>query len=114
MLDGEGRSDWARLHRRHRLLDAQKIARAAVTEPAVIFAFDLLWLGGADFRTRTLLQGKDALYRTLPSNRRMRYASHIVDSCSDIWQLAMAMDLEGIVAKRAESAYTAGRSNYWQ
>jgi bifunctional non-homologous end joining protein LigD len=97
-----------------RLSDPRKIARAAVTDPAVIFTFDLLWLNGADFRTRTLLHRKAALHRTLPANRRIRYASHIVDSCVDIWQLATAMGLEGIVAKRADSIYAAGRSHLWQ
>jgi bifunctional non-homologous end joining protein LigD len=65
-------------------------------------------------RGRPVLQRKDALYRTLPANRRIRYASHIVGSSTEIWQLATAMDLEGIVAKRADSRYVAGRSNYWQ
>lgn len=114
MLDAEGRADWNRLHDRHRLRDAKRIARAAVADPAAIFAFDLLWLDGADFRPRALLQRKDALHRTLPANRRIRYAAHIPDSCADLWQMAVAMDLEGIVAKRADSAYMAGRSNWWQ
>jgi hypothetical protein len=57
------------------------------------------------------LQGKDALHRLLPANRRIRSATNIPDSCSDLWQLADTMELEGIVAKRADSAYTAGRSD---
>ena len=70
MLDQEGRSVWERLHGGHRLKDPQKIARAAVSDPAVLFAFDLLWLNGADIRGRTLLDRKDALYRTLPAAER--------------------------------------------
>lgn len=114
MLDREGRSVWERLHGRHRLKDPKKIARAAMSDPAVLFAFDLLWLNGADIRVRTLLERKDALYRTLPANRRVRYATHIPNRSADLWQLATAMDLEGIVAKRADSTYSAGRSDYWQ
>jgi bifunctional non-homologous end joining protein LigD len=114
VLDTEGRSVWERLHNRHRLKDPKKIARAAIEDPAAIFAFDLLWLNGADFRPRPLLQRKDALHRLLPANRRIRFATHIPDSCSDLWELAESMELEGIVAKRADSAYTAGRSDCWQ
>jgi bifunctional non-homologous end joining protein LigD len=114
VLDTEGRSVWERLHARHRLQDPAKIKHAAASEPAVIFAFDLLWLDGADLRARALLQRKDALHRMLPANRRIRYAAHVNDDCSDLWQLANAMDLEGIVAKRGDSFYSAGRSDYWQ
>ena len=114
VLDQEGRSDWERLHGRHRLKDSGKIARAAIEDPAAIFAFDLLWLNGADFRPRPLLQRKDALHRVLPANRRIRFATHIPDSCSELWKLANEMELEGIVAKRGDSAYTAGPSDCWQ
>lgn len=114
ILDNAGRSVWERLHDRHRLKDTRKIARAATDDPAVLFAFDLLWLNGADFRPRALLERKAALYSTLPANRRIRYATHINDSCAELWQLANDMDLEGIVGKRADSVYTAGRSDFWQ
>jgi bifunctional non-homologous end joining protein LigD len=77
MLDNEGRSNWARLRSRHRLKEPKRIARAAATHPAAIFAFDWLWLDGADFRSRTLLQRKDALYRTLPANRRILWSANI-------------------------------------
>ena len=80
----------------------------------MIFAFDLLWLNSADFRTRTLLERKDVLYRTLPASRRVRYATHILNSSAELWQLATAMDLEGIVAKHADSTYSAGRSDRWR
>ncbi|HYC44896.1 MAG TPA: hypothetical protein VED01_05365 [Burkholderiales bacterium] len=114
VLDREGSSVWERLHERHRLKDPKKIARATIEDPAAMFVFDLLWLDGADFRPRPLLQRKDALHRMLPANRRIRYAAHINDNCADLWRLANAMDLEGIVAKRSDSPYEAGRSNYWQ
>jgi len=36
------------------------------------------------------------------------------DSSAEIWQLAVQMELEGILAKDAGSIYTAGRSTRWQ
>ena len=114
VLDEQGRPVWERLHGRHRLKDARRIRQAAQADPAAIFAFDLLWLDGADFRQRPLLQRKAALHGTLPANRRIRYAGHIAGSCAELWKLANDLDLEGIVAKDSQSIYTAGRSTRWQ
>lgn len=75
VLDERGRPIWERLHRRHRLKDARRIRYASEADPAALFAFDLLWLDGADFRQRPLLQRKAALHGTLPANRRIRYAA---------------------------------------
>jgi bifunctional non-homologous end joining protein LigD len=114
ILDNQGCPQWDRLQRRQVLRHTHRIRQAAAEHPAVIFAFDLLWLNGADLRDRTLLQRKDALYRALPANRRIRYARHVSNSSSEVWKLAVQMELEGIVAKDASSPYTAGTSTRWQ
>ena len=114
ILDSVGCPQWDRLQRRHVLRHTHRIRQAAVEDPAVIFAFDLLWLNGADFRQRTLVERKDALHRTLPANRRIRYTRHLPDSSAEVWKLAVQMDLEGIVAKDGSSPYSAGRSRRWQ
>ena len=113
ILDDHGCPQWDRLQRRHVLRHTHRIRQAAAADPAVIFAFDLLWLNGADFRSRPLLDRKDALHRTLPANRRIRYTRHIANSSSDLWRMAVQMDLEGIVAKDATSSYAAGRTTRW-
>ena len=89
------------LHKRHAQRSPARIQRAAISDPAAIFAFDLLWLNGADFRPRPLLERKAALHRTLPANRRVRYARHINDDSSALWEMAVRLELEGIVAKDA-------------
>lgn len=114
VLDEQGRSVWERVKGRHAQRSAARIRRAAAEDPAALFAFDLLWLDGADFRARPLLERKAALYHTLPANRRIRYAGHFADSSRELWQLAVQLELEGIVAKRADSPYSAGRSDAWQ
>ena len=101
MLDAQGRPQWDRLHKRHAQRSPERIQRAAVSDPAAIFAFDLLWLNGADFRPRPLLERKAALHRTLPANRRVRYARHLNDDCLRLWEMAVRLELEGIVAKDA-------------
>jgi bifunctional non-homologous end joining protein LigD len=113
VLDEQGRPIWERLTARHVIKNPARVRQAAAEDPAALFAFDLLWLNGADFRPRPLLERKDALYRTLPANRRIRYAAHFADSSKDLWQLAVELELEGIVAKDAASVYTAGRSSRW-
>jgi len=114
ILDENGCPQWDRLQKRHVIKNPQRIRRASIEDPAAIFAFDLLWLDGADFRKRTLLERKDALHRLLPANRRVRYARHMNDSSAEVWQLAVQMDVEGIVAKDGASIYTAGRTTRWQ
>jgi len=113
ILDDQGCPQWDRLQRRHVLRHTHRIQQAAVDDPAVIFAFDLLWLDGADVRPRPLLERKQALKGVLPANRRIRYTGHFANSCSDLWRLAVQMQMEGIVAKDVSSAYTAGRSTRW-
>ena len=114
VLDEQGRPEWDRLHRRHAVRQPERARRAASEDPAAIFAFDLLWLDGADFRPRPLLARKSALRGILPGNRRVRYAGHLADECSALWQMAVEMELEGIVAKQAVSPYIAGRATSWR
>jgi ATP-dependent DNA ligase len=44
----------------------------------------------------------------LGGNNRVKYAEHISDSSEAVWELAVQMELEGIVAKDAGSIYSAG------
>ena len=99
--DEQGRSQWERLRARHAIRNPARIRRAAAEDPAVIFAFDLLLLNGADFRPRPLVDRKGALYGLMPGNRRIRYAGHFADSSAELWALANELELEGIVAKDA-------------
>jgi bifunctional non-homologous end joining protein LigD len=113
ILDDCGRPQWDRLKRRHHLKHPGRIATAAVEEPACIFAFDLLWLDGEDYRSRPLLDRKSGLYDSLGQRGRIRHASHFANSAAELWKLAVQLDLEGIVAKDAQSIYTAGRTTRW-
>ena len=114
VLDDRGCPQWDRLKRRHVIKKPDRIRQAAAEDPAAIFAFDMLWLNGADLRPRPLLQRKAALHGILPGNRRIRYANHFADDCRDLWQLANDLELEGIVAKDGASIYSAGRTTRWQ
>src|SRR5687768_13292941 len=87
-------ASWERLKARSAIRKPERVRQAAAVDPAALFAFDLLWLNGADFRQRRLLERKAALHRLLPANRRIRYAGHFLDCCKELWTLANEHELE--------------------
>jgi bifunctional non-homologous end joining protein LigD len=72
-------------------------------EPASYVAFDLLWLDGRDFRALPLWRRKRALEK-LVSGTRVGYVEHSGDP--RLFDAAVQMDLEGIVAKRRADPYS--------
>jgi bifunctional non-homologous end joining protein LigD len=114
LLDGEGRSDFERLARRSRLRRAISIEHGARTAPACLFAFDLLELGGKDYRGRPLIARKAALNKVLAGSRRILYTDHVAEDGIKLFLLAEELRLEGIVAKRTDAPYPrGGRSRDW-
>jgi bifunctional non-homologous end joining protein LigD len=66
------------------------------------YAFDLLWLDGADLRGRPLLERKARLRELVPaSDRRLLYVEHVTCDGAAFLSAAAAMDLEGVVGKYA-------------
>jgi bifunctional non-homologous end joining protein LigD len=69
-------------------------------------AFDLVWLNGEDLTQLPLLTRKDKLKRILPSrSAHILYVDHSRGNGTALYRLACQLDLEGIVAKRADSVY---------
>jgi len=78
------------------------------TKPVRYFAFDLLWLNGRDLRSLPLQWRKTELKRLLPARSGdVLYVDHTKGAGTDLYRLACQLDLEGIVAKRADSPYGA-------
>lgn len=63
---------------------------------------------------RPLLERKSKLFDTVGQHGRVRHAGHFANSSVELWQLALQLELEGIVAKDASSVYAAGRTTRWQ
>jgi bifunctional non-homologous end joining protein LigD len=80
---------------------------AAVT----YFAFDLLSLDGEDLRPLPLEARKRRL-AALVRGSDIRYSEHFADGDA-LFAKACAARLEGIVCKRRDAPYTAGRSSDW-
>src|SRR5437667_10554030 len=70
--------------------------------PPCFFAFDLLTRDGMDLRTERLIDRKQELRRLLAKIGPpflLRYAEHVEDSGTALFQRICELDLEGIVAK---------------
>ena len=113
MLDGEGKPDFARLQQRAQLARASEIQRAALTTPVTYMVFDLLGAAGYDLRGLPLVGRKALLARILPALGPLRYAEHIPAHGEALLAQVVARGLEGVVAKRAQSAYKSTRSRDW-
>lgn len=77
--------------------------------------FDLLHIDGIDISEAPLLARKQLLARVLPSPpARLSYSSHVPGDGEGALALASSQGFEGIVSKRADRPYRAGRSNDWR
>lgn len=110
VLDDMGRSDFDRMHAR-----AMRRRWYEGADLVAYCAFDLLAYRGKDMRGQPLEARKRRLRQLLPpASRELRFL--FVDSVEDgewLYQAALALELEGIVAKRAGSLYVAGYSWQW-
>ena len=91
-------------------------ALGAHPERIAYAAFDLLYLNGYDLREQPLAMRKELL-RTLladePPTGTLRFADHIDSSAHELYARACSAGLEGVVCKRADSRYVAGRGRDW-
>ena len=78
------------------------------------FAFDLLELDGENLKSLPLVERKDQLKRLLkPANGAVRFADHVRGDGAAVFEKACRLGAEGTIAKKADSAYRAGRSSGW-
>jgi bifunctional non-homologous end joining protein LigD len=113
VLDERSRPSFARLQKRALLQRSADIARAAVELPATLFVFDLLGFEEFDLRPLPLLRRKRILQRVLPRDGPLRYADHVEQEGEAFYEEVRKLRLEGMVAKRADMPYRAGRSPHW-
>jgi bifunctional non-homologous end joining protein LigD len=108
-LDGEavvcgpdGVADFNALHSRRRLREA------------ILYAFDLLELDGADMRPQALGKRKAKLAKLLARvGAGIVLNEHIVADGAVVFAQACRMGFEGIVSKRLDAPYRSGRSGDW-
>ncbi len=105
-LDRDGRTSFGALQ------DALSNGR---TGKLVYYAFDLLHRDGRDLRGLPLRDRKAALDELLGSQQEgmIRLSEHLASDAAQVRTEACKVGLEGIVCKRLDSPYQAGRSRDW-
>jgi bifunctional non-homologous end joining protein LigD len=81
--------------------------------PVFLYAFDVLWLDGHDVRKLPLRSRKRLLRDALEFEGPVRLTPHRNENGEAFYEEACRKRWEGLIAKRAESPYTASRSRDW-
>lgn len=80
----------------------------------VYFVFDLLYANGIDLRGAALVDRKRALQQLLQGVPPIiQYSDHFAVPGPEFFKNACALGLEGMVSKRADGTFQAGRSPAW-
>jgi bifunctional non-homologous end joining protein LigD len=110
VLDDLGRADFDQLHAR-----AMRRKWFKGAPPVVFCAFDAMVINGRDIMAKPLVARKAALRRLLtPAPAQVLYVAGIKGEGAALYEQAVALRLEGIVAKREGSPYVPGvRSDDW-
>ena len=88
------------------------------TDDLIYFAFDLLSEGDEDLRKLPLSHRKARLQAYVDriskaGAKRIRYVEHFASSGQAVLESACRMNLEGVISKKLDAPYRAGRSNGW-
>jgi len=115
VLGADGRPSFARLQHRMHATSSSVVRKAAASDPVSLVIFDLLHLDGASLlgldydRRRAALEGLD-----IAASGWAVTPSFTSDPAKRVFQTAVDLGMEGIVAKRRASSYQAGhRSRDW-
>ena len=108
VLDGNGKSGFQALQ--------AALGDGGRRDQIVAYAFDLLHLDGNNLTRLKLTERKDKLGKLLKKSRAgvsLRFSDHAPDNGAEVLAKACDLGLEGIVSKRADAPYTAGRDKNW-
>ena len=106
-LNHEGAPDFAAL---------QAALSDGKSEKLIFFVFDLLFARDEDLRALPLSERKERLEDLLKQAKtgtHLRFVEHFASDGDAVLQSACRVNLEGIVSKRLDAAYTSGRGDSW-
>jgi bifunctional non-homologous end joining protein LigD len=109
-FDGE-QTSFGRLQQRLGVTDPSEDLVAAY--PVVFCVFDLLELDGEDLRRRALLERRARLTDAVRPSAALRISEAWRDESQQRFARACQLGWEGLIAKRAQAPYVAGRSKDW-
>jgi DNA ligase D-like protein (predicted ligase) len=81
--------------------------------PVYYYIFDVLWADGRDVRPLPLLERKQILRDLLTFTGPLSFTEHKDTEGEAYFRQACASGWEGLIAKRADAPYRAGRSRDW-
>jgi bifunctional non-homologous end joining protein LigD len=81
--------------------------------PVWFYIFDVLWADGRDVRPLPLRERKQILRGLLTFAGPLRFTEHTDTDGEAYFRQACASGWEGVIAKRADAPYCAGRSRDW-
>ncbi|HEY0679239.1 MAG TPA: DNA ligase D [Chitinophagaceae bacterium] len=82
--------------------------------PLVYYVFDILSLNNKDLKHLPLIKRKEILKKSLPENDSIRYSDHVEEKGKAFFKEVQKSNLEGIMAKKADSEYVTGiRTREW-
>jgi len=120
VLDGEivafgadGRPSFAALQERVQLKTEREIAQADRNTPTVFCCFDMLHFAGVDTRAAPYADRRRWLEQCLLPSPHVQLV-HAEENGDELYKAALASGFEGVIAKRRDSRYEAGkRSQAW-
>src|SRR4051812_31702398 len=86
---------------------------AGADSKIVYYAFDAPFLKGIDQTRLPLAERKGALAEALKKSATVRLSEHLEGEAEEVLEKACKLGLEGLIGKRADSVYEAGRSKTW-
>jgi bifunctional non-homologous end joining protein LigD len=107
-LDPAGKPVFKRVINRLMSTGETNIQKLTKSNPAFCYIFDCLYLDGRSLVNEPLIRRKEWLADTIRSETPYRVSEHVDDGPS-LLEAAREHNLEGIMAKRADSKYMPGR-----
>jgi bifunctional non-homologous end joining protein LigD len=107
-FDASGRPSFNALQNRVQLKTEREIAAADRSVPVILYCFDLLYFGGIDLRGSAYGDRRRYLAQCLLPSPLLQLV-HAADDGIAMQQAALASGFEGVIGKRTDSRYEAGR-----
>ena len=112
-FDEQGKPSFNALQNRFQLKTAGDIAAAEKSTPVMFYAFDLVHFAGVDLRQAPYADRRRYLSQCLLPSALVRLV-HATEDGVELYAAALASGFEGVVGKRKQSKYEAGkRSSSW-
>jgi bifunctional non-homologous end joining protein LigD len=108
-FDADGRPSFQKLQGRMHLTSEHAVRRLSQSDPVHYVIFDLLWLDGHSLMALPYTERRERLVELGLNGPTWRTPANHVGDGAAMLQASKAQGLEGIIAKRLDCPYTAGR-----